>query len=58
MKDNDPPTFVCVDCKMPVYDALGQVRPRCQVCQWIAELDSEEDRERLRAWFKAQEERL
>lgn len=54
----DEPTFVCVDCKMPVYDALGQVRPRCQVCQWIAELDSEEDRERLRAWFKAQEERL
>jgi hypothetical protein len=52
------PSFICVDCKAPVYDALGQARERCMVCQWIEEIADPEDKARLREWFKAQEERL
>jgi hypothetical protein len=55
---NDKPTFICIDCKAPVYDALGEVRERCLVCQWVADLDNPEDQERLRAWFREQEERV
>jgi hypothetical protein len=54
----DRPTFVCIDCKAPVYDALGRVRERCLVCQWIAEIKDPKNRERLRAWFRAQEKRV
>jgi hypothetical protein len=56
---NDKPTFVCIDCNAPVYDALGLVRDRCLVCQWIADLvNPAEDRERLRAWFREQTKRV
>jgi hypothetical protein len=45
---SDEPTFICVDCGCPVYDALGQVRKRCLTCQWLAEISDPVDREALR----------
>jgi hypothetical protein len=47
----DGPTFVCKDCGMPVYDALGHVRERCWPCQWVANLPDSTEREELRAWL-------
>jgi hypothetical protein len=44
------PTFVCKDCGADVYDMLNEVRERCHVCQWLAELD-DGDRERAREWL-------
>ena len=44
------PTFICVDCQCPVYDALGVVRERCLICQWIADRP-EDEREELRFWL-------
>ena len=52
-KKPDTPTYVCVDCKANVYDALGVVRERCLTCQWIEDLEIPGDRERLRAWLDA-----
>lgn len=48
------PAFVCVDCDCDVY-VSGYCPPeqtRCGLCQWIADLPEEADRERLRVWLK------
>jgi hypothetical protein len=43
------PTFVCRDCGMPVFDALGEVRERCHPCQWVANISDPAERADLRA---------
>jgi hypothetical protein len=48
---NDNPTFVCKDCGVAVYDALGEVRERCGACQWLADLPNARDREECRQWL-------
>lgn len=48
---NDP-TFVCKDCGVNVYDALGEVRERCLMCQWIEDIEPP-DREELIEWLKS-----
>jgi hypothetical protein len=45
------PTFVCQDCGVEVYDALGQVRERCHVCQWVANVTDPAEREKCRQWL-------
>jgi hypothetical protein len=47
----DDPTFICKDCGVPVFDALGQVRERCMTCQWIANVPDPVEREEIRAWL-------
>jgi hypothetical protein len=46
------PTFVCIDCKAKVYDALDQVRERCLTCQWLADIEDPVERETLRRWYR------
>jgi hypothetical protein len=41
------PTFICADCKIPVFDVLGQVRERCLTCQWVAEIEDPVEREKV-----------
>ena len=45
------PTFVCKDCGSDVHDMLGEVRERCHVCQWLADIPDEAERAKLRAWL-------
>jgi hypothetical protein len=45
------PTFVCQDCGADVYDMLDQVRERCHVCQWVADLPDPVERERALQWL-------
>jgi hypothetical protein len=47
----EPPTFVCKDCGVDVYDALGEVRERCHPCQWVAAIPDEAERAETRAWL-------
>lgn len=46
----EAPTYICKDCGIAVYDALGVVRKRCLTCQWIAERP-EDERDELRFWL-------
>jgi hypothetical protein len=45
------PTFICIDCGVPVYDALGEVRERCFPCQWVANLPDTVDRRKIKTWL-------
>lgn len=45
------PTFVCKDCGVAVYDALGEVRERCCPCRWVADIADENERARVREWL-------
>jgi hypothetical protein len=45
------PTFICVDCHSPVYDALGHVRDRCWPCQWVHNIADPDERARVRRWL-------
>ena len=45
------PTFVCKDCGADVYDMLDEVRERCHVCQWVADIPDEAERTKVREWL-------
>jgi hypothetical protein len=45
------PTFVCKDCGVPVFDALGEVRERCHPCQWVANISDPTERVAVRTWL-------
>jgi hypothetical protein len=47
------PTFVCRDCGVPVFDALGEVRERCHSCQWVADIPDPEERAGIRTWLES-----
>ena len=49
----EPPTFVCKDCGVPVFDALGEVRERCHPCQWVANISDPTQRADVRAWLES-----
>lgn len=49
---NSKPTFICKDCGDDVFDALGEARERCHVCQWLADLADPKDREKLRVLLR------
>jgi hypothetical protein len=51
LTDDDPPTFVCRDCGVAVYDAFGAVRERCYPCQWVANIADEAERAKVRSWL-------
>jgi hypothetical protein len=44
-------TFVCKDCGADVYDMLDEVRERCHVCQWLADIPDEAERTKAREWL-------
>ena len=46
------PTFVCKDCGVPVFDALGEVRERCYPCQWVTNIPDPTERAAIRAWLE------
>ena len=49
----DAPTFVCKDCGVAVFDALGEKRERCYPCQWVAAIPDLAERAAIRAWLQS-----
>jgi hypothetical protein len=49
----DAPTFVCKDCGVAVFDALGEKRERCYPCQWVAAIPDLAERAAVRAWLES-----
>jgi hypothetical protein len=47
----EAPTFVCKDCGVPVFDALGEVRERCHPCQWVANIPDPTERVAIHDWL-------
>jgi hypothetical protein len=46
--------FTCVDCGIRVhaYALPGPDHHRCAQCQWLSEVEDENEREKLREWMK------